>query len=129
MEIGSVQEIIRVGLITAVPNSPEFVKGVVNLRGRIIPVLNLRKRLGLSETGITKNSRIMVVESGSKVLGLLVDGVSQVLRVPSAAVDSPPGEVEQAGSFVQGIGKIDARLIMIMNLNRALARDAAWHPD
>ncbi len=79
VNIGSVQEIIRVGQITAVPNAPEFVKGVINLRGRVIPVLNLRRRLELSEGKLTKNSRIVVVESGAKVLGLLVDGAYGLL--------------------------------------------------
>jgi purine-binding chemotaxis protein CheW len=123
VDIGSVHEIIRVIQITAVPNAPDFVKGVINLRGRVIPVLNLRKRLELSEGVLTKNSRIMVVECGVKVLGLLVDGVAQVIRIPSASVDTPPGEVEGAKAFVKGIGKIDSRLIMIMELDKVLARE------
>lgn len=125
VEIGSVQEIIRVGQITSVPNAPEFIKGVINLRGRVIPVLNLRRRLDLPDGTLTKHSRIMVVESGAKVLGMLVDGVSQVLRLPIASVDEPPGEVEQAKAYVRGIGKVDSRLIMIMDLSKALAKAAA----
>ena len=123
VDIGSVQEIIRVGQITAVPNAPDFVKGVINLRGRVIPVLSLRKRLELPEESLTKNSRIMIVESGAKVLGLLVDGVSQVIRIPVASVDTPPGEVEGTKAFVKGIGKIDSRLIMLMELDKVLAKD------
>ncbi len=124
VDIGSVREIIRVGRITAVPNAPEFVKGVINVRGRVIPVLSLRKRLELPAGALTKNSRIMIVESGAKVLGLLVDSVSQVLRLPLSSVDAPPGEVEQTRMYVRGIGKIDSRLVMIMDLDRALAKDA-----
>jgi len=125
VEIGSVQEIIRVGQITPVPNAPKFIKGVINLRGKVIPVLNLRKRLNLPDSALTKNSRIMVVESGVKVLGMLVDSVSQVLRIPGASVDDPPSEVEQMKAYVRGIGKVDSRLIMIMDLNKALEKDAA----
>ncbi len=123
VDIGSVQEIIRVIQITAVPNAPDFVKGVINLRGRVIPVLNLRKRLDLPDSVLTKNSRIMVVECGSKVLGLLVDGVAQVIRIPAASVDAPPGDVEGTRAFVKGIGKIDSRLIMIMELDKVLSKE------
>ncbi len=123
VDIGSVQEIIRVIQITAVPNAPDFVKGVINLRGRVIPVLSLRKRLDLPEEVLTKNSRIMVVECGSKVLGLLVDGVAQVIRIPVASVDTPPGEVEGTKAFVKGIGRLDSRLIMIMELDKVLAKE------
>ncbi len=123
IDISSVQEIIRVSQITAVPNAPDFVRGVINLRGRVIPVLNLRKRLELPDGILTKNSRIMVVECGAKVLGLLVDSVSHVIRIPTASVDAPPGEVEGTKAFVKGIGKIDSRLIMIMELDKVLARE------
>jgi len=123
VDIASVQEIIRVSQITAVPNAPDFVRGVINLRGRVIPVLNLRKRLDLADGVLTKNSRIMVVECGTKVLGLLVDGVSHVIRIPMASVDTPPGEVEGAKAFVKGIGKIDSRLIMIVELDKILAKE------
>lgn len=124
VDIGSVHEIIRVTQITAVPNAPDFVKGVINLRGKVIPVLNLRKRLDLPDGVLTKNSRIMVVECGAKVLGLLVDGASHVIRIPAAFVEAPPGEVEGTKAFVKGIGKIDSRLIMIMELDKVLSKDA-----
>lgn len=123
VDIGRVQEIIRVGQITVVPNAPEFIRGVINLRGKIIPVLDLRKRLALPETPFDKNSRIIVVEAGPKVLGLLVDRVSQVIRMPAASVDAPPDEIEESRAFVRGIGKIDSRLIMIMELDRVLTKD------
>jgi len=124
IDISSVQEIIRVSQITAVPNAPDFVRGVINLRGKVIPVLNLRKRLELPDGVLTKNSRIMVVECGARVLGLLVDGVSHVIRIPTASVDTPPGEVDGTIAFVKGIGKIDSRLIMIMELDKVLSKEA-----
>lgn len=128
VDIGRVQEIIRIGHITGVPNAPEFIRGVINLRGKIIPVIDLRKRMALPETPVTKLSRIMVVEAGPKVLGLLVDRVSQVIRVPMAAVDAAPDEFEESRGFVRGIGKIESRLIMIMELDRVLAKDG-WLAD
>jgi len=87
-------------------------------------VLDLRKRLALPEAPFDKNSRIIVVEAGPKVLGLLVDRVSQVIRMPAASVDAPPDEIEGSRAFVRGIGKIDSRLIMIMELDRVLTKDA-----
>lgn len=124
VEIGRVQEIVRVGQVTAVPNAPAYIKGVINLRGRIIPVLDLRKRLDLEAAAPTKNSRIIVVEMGQKVLGLLVDSVAQVVKIPASSVDAPPEDVEASRAYVKGIGKIDMRLIMVMELDRVLARDA-----
>ncbi len=124
VDITRVQEIIRVGHITSVPNAPVFVKGVINLRGRIIPVLNLRRRLELSDAPLTKNSRIMIVETERRALGMLVDSVSQVLRVSAGSVETPPEDVEQARAFVRGIGKVDSRLIMIMELEKVLEKGA-----
>lgn len=123
VDIGRVQEIIRVGHITGVPNAPDFIRGVINLRGKIIPVIDLRKRMVLPEVSLTKLSRIMVIEAGPKVLGLLVDRVSQVIRLPMTAVDTAPDELEESRGFVRGIGKIESRLIMIMELDRVLAKD------
>ena len=99
VNIGSVQEIIRVGQITAVPNAPEFVKGVINLRGRVIPVLNLRRRLELSEEEAHQNSRIVVVESGTKVLGLLVDGVFPGPQDPRFVGRPSPAESDQTNLY------------------------------
>lgn len=125
VDISSVHEIIRVGQITAVPNAPFFVQGVINLRGRVLPVINLRKKLFLPDEAFTKNSRIMVVESGGRVLGLLVDGVSQVRKIPVSSVDPPPGEVEQSRAFVLGIGKVDSRLIMIVDIEKVISKEAS----
>ena len=123
VDIDRVQEIIRVGAITPVPNAPEFIRGVINLRGRVIPVLELRRRLDIAEGELTKHSRIMVVESKAKVLGMLVDAVSQVLWLPVSAVETPPEEVERTRTYVRGIGKVESRLIMLMDLDRVLEKE------
>ncbi|HAS52759.1 MAG TPA: chemotaxis protein CheW [Nitrospiraceae bacterium] len=124
VDISEVREIIRVGQITAVPNAPSHVKGVINIRGRVVPVLSLSKRLDVAEGPLTKNSRIVVVDANARALGLLVDSVSHVLRLPAAQIDPPPSEAEQARAYVKGIGKIDSRLIMIMDLEKVLKKEA-----
>lgn len=124
VDISEVREIIRVGQITSVPNAPQHVKGVINIRGRVVPVLSLSKRLDVAEAPLTKNSRIVVVDANARALGLLVDSVSHVLRMQAAQVDPPPSEAEQARAYVKGIGKIDSRLIMIMDLGKVLKKEA-----
>src|SRR4030042_1994729 len=101
--ISQVQEIVRVGGITMVPNSPSYMEGVINLRGRVLPVLNIRKRLGLPDKEMSNASRIMVIEVGNKVIGLLVDAVSQVIKVPPTSVETAPEEVlEIDTNYIRG---------------------------
>jgi len=121
LPISKVQEIKRVGEITRVPNSPSHVRGVMNLRGRIVPVIELKKKLRLSETTIDKDSRIVVVEQGPKVLGLMVDQVAQVLNIASEQIDNAPEEVMQSQeTFIKGIGKINGRMIIILELEKVV---------
>src|SRR6266702_5339588 len=121
VEIGCVQEIIRATNITPVPGAPGHVKGVINLRGKIIPVVDLRKRFVLPETEAGDAQRIVVVELGEKRLGILVDSVSQVIKVPSAIVEDIPEEATTlADNFINGIGKLENRLIIILDLNNSL---------
>lgn len=122
--ISQVQEIIRVGSVTKVPNSPPYMEGVINIRGRVLPVLNLRRRLKLTPKEVTKESRIIVTEIGSKVLGLLVDGVSHVIKVPSGFVDSAPEEVLEVDTdYITGVGKLDKRLVIMLDLEKLLRRE------
>ena len=123
VEIGRVQEIIRMQPITRVPNGPAFFEGVTNLRGRVIPVLDLRKRFGLETTSPTRRSRIVVAELGDYTVGLVVDGVSEVLRVPSEAVEPPSALVTTADSaYLRGVAKIDERLVLLLELARILSQ-------
>lgn len=119
LPINQVQEINRVGEITRVPNSPEHVRGVINLRGRILPVIELKRRLNLGETVVTRESRIVVVEHGKKTLGLMVDRVAQVLQVPPDTIEPVPEEVVQAGPhFLKGVCKIGDRMIVLLELEK-----------
>ena len=120
--IGRVREVLRVGDITRVPEAPPHIRGVTSVRGRILPVVELRTRLGLPVLGEPgMRARIIVVEAHGRVLGLLVDAVNQVVNVPADAVLAPPGEVLSAQTdYVTGIGRLDARLIILLDLDRAL---------
>jgi purine-binding chemotaxis protein CheW len=121
VEIGRVQEIIRMQPVTRVPNGPPCFEGVTNLRGRVIPVLDLRKRFGLEPTPPTRRSRIVVAELGEHTVGLVVDAVSEVLRVPATAVEPPSALVTTADSaYLRGVAKLDERLVLLLDLARIL---------
>ena len=123
VEIGRVQEIIRMQPITRIPNGPAFIEGVTNLRGRVIPVLDLRKRFGLELSGPTRRSRIVVGELGAYTVGLMVDGVSEVLRVSDEAVAPPSTLVTTSDSaFLRGVAKLGERLILLLDPSRILAQ-------
>jgi purine-binding chemotaxis protein CheW len=134
--ISQVQEIVRVGGITMVPNSPSYMEGVINLRGRVLPVLNLRKRLGLSGKAMSNSSRIVVTEIADKVIGLLVDAVSHVIKVPPENVEPAPEEVLEVDTdYITGVGKLNDKMIILLDLERLLKRekieikeDNALHP-
>ena len=93
VDVRVVQEIIRVADITQVPRAPDFIKGVINLRGRIIPVVDLKRKLGLGDVDVSRQARIVVVKLRDRLIGLLVDGASQVLKVPVASIEAAPEEV------------------------------------
>lgn len=123
VEIGRVQEIIRMQPITRIPNGPAFIEGVTNLRGRVIPVLDLRKRFGLAQSGPTRRSRVVVGELGAHTVGLVVDGVSEVLRVSDEAVEPPSTLVMTSDSaFLRGVAKLGERLILLLDLSRILSQ-------
>jgi len=117
LEILKVQEIIRLRELTRVPNMPDFVDGVINLRGKVIPVIGLRRRMGIAAGEADKRTRIVVAEVNGRVLGFVVDEVSEVLRISADTVQPAPklGQVER--EYVHGIGKIDERLLILIDFN------------
>jgi purine-binding chemotaxis protein CheW len=123
VRIGSVREIVRVPEITSVPNAQDTIEGVINLRGKIIPVIDLRKRFGRSEIQPDKKSRILVVELDSKLVGLIVNSASEVLKIPPSEIESP-GSVFADGesSYVTGVGKLKGRLIILLDIAKLLHR-------
>lgn len=123
MDILKVQEIIRHMDLTRVPRTPDFVDGVINLRGRVIPVLDLRKRFGLPEGERTNETRIIVVDVDNRTVGLKVDAVSEVLRLPADTVEPPPSWVTGIESdYIKGVGKLDGRLIILLDVAKILTR-------
>jgi purine-binding chemotaxis protein CheW len=121
VDIGSVQEIIRMQPITEVPGASQSVVGIINLRGRIIPIVDLRQRFGLGSEATTQSSRIVVVEVQDSTIGMIVGAVSEVLRIPADQVEPPCSLASTSHSdYVRSIAKIDDRLIILLELDRLL---------
>jgi purine-binding chemotaxis protein CheW len=122
--IETVREVLRVGDITRVPQAPPHVKGITNLRGRIVPIVSIKSRMGLPDAAPTPRSRCVLVEVHGRVLGLLVDSVSNVVKVPMAAVAPPPEEiVTTATDYITGVARLGSRLIILLQLEKALLVD------
>ncbi|WP_051330992.1 chemotaxis protein CheW [Aneurinibacillus terranovensis] len=124
IKIKEVQEINRMTEVTKIPRAPHYIDGIVNLRGNIIPVLDLRKFFGLSEKGITDAARIIIVDSAGAKTGIIVDSVSEVLRFEKALIESPPELLSNGidSSYVEGVGKLNEgkRMVLILRLNKVL---------
>jgi purine-binding chemotaxis protein CheW len=123
VRIGSVREIVRVPEITAVPSAPETVEGVINLRGKIIPVMDLRKRFGQSDVKPDKKNRILVVELENKLVGLIVNAASEVLKISPSEIEAPGNLFAEGESgYVTGVGKLKGRLIILLDIAKLLHR-------
>ena len=119
--ITSLHEIVRVPEITAVPDAPQYMEGVINLRGKIVSVIDLRKRFGEEKAGEHRRNRILVVEHNGRLAGLIVDSASEVLKIPSAEIEAPPAVLQEGGlSCITGLGKYQGRLIMLLDMNKLL---------
>jgi purine-binding chemotaxis protein CheW len=120
--ISLVHEIVRVPEITSVPDSPGCVQGVINLRGKIVSVVDLRRRFGEKEIQPTKKNRILVTEVEGKLVGLIVDSASEVLKIPESDIELPPVFDQGEVNYVTGVGKLNGRLIILIDLNRILQK-------
>jgi|WetSurMetagenome_2_1015567.scaffolds.fasta_scaffold258299_2 purine-binding chemotaxis protein CheW len=119
--IAQVQEIIRPVGITRIPGMPSFIEGVINLRGKIIPIIDLRDRFGLVKKDDDANTRVVVAEVSSQTVGLVVDSVSEVLRLQNDSIDPlPPTITNIDGEYLKGVGKLDRRLIILLDLEKVL---------
>lgn len=124
VDILKVQEIIRTMEITKVPRAPEFVEGVINLRGKVIPIIDLRRRFGLDFKEHDKDTRIIVIEINNIVVGFVVDAVSEVLRIPTNTVEPPPPVVAGVDSdYISGVGKLQDRLLILLDLDKLLSSE------
>jgi purine-binding chemotaxis protein CheW len=121
VSIEDVHEIVRVPEITAVPDAPPFLEGMINLRGKILPVIDLRRRLRLAGAARDKHTRVLVAEDAGRLVGLLVDAVSEVLRVPEGSLEPPPEMISSIGvEYVSAVAKADGRLISLLDFHKVL---------
>jgi purine-binding chemotaxis protein CheW len=121
--IGKVREIVRVPEITSVPNAPDYIEGVINLRGRIVPVVDLRKRFREVVAAPNKKNRIVVVELDGRPIGLIVNSASEVLKIPPSEIEAPHAVFQEGElNYITGVGKIRGRLVILLDLSRILQR-------
>ncbi len=121
VNIETVREIIRMQTVTFVPDAPDFVEGVINLRGRVIPVIDLRRRFGLTVTEETNDSRVLVVDSEGEDLGVIVDAVTEVQRITVDSIEPVSNLVStEQSEYIVGITKVEDQLIILLDLDRAI---------
>jgi purine-binding chemotaxis protein CheW len=119
--IDSIREIVRVPEVTEVPDAPHFLDGVINLRGRIVPVVDLRRRLRIQHADKTKATRVLITENSGSMVGLLVDAASEVIRIQPDAVDEPPEMISAIGvEYITGVAKLNERLIILLDIKKIL---------
>ena len=122
VDINAVLEIIRMEEITAVPETANFVEGVINIRGKVIPVVDLRKRFGLEHGEASKDNRIVVIDIASQSIGMVVDAVNEVMRIPEDAIEPPSLVItNQDSDYLIGIVKLEGRMIILLDLERVLS--------
>jgi purine-binding chemotaxis protein CheW len=122
IDILQVQEIVMMREITRMPRAPEFIEGIVNLRGQMIPIIDMRKRFSLDEAQHDSETRIIIVEIAGELVGMVVDGVREVIRLPDSAVSPPPPMIQGISSeYLRGIGQIGERLLIMLDLEKVLS--------
>ena len=124
VDIQEVKEVIRIREITQLPKAPTFVKGVINLRGDVIPIIDLREKFGLEQQDYTDVTRVIVVEVDGKSIGMVVDRVSNVIKIPQDEIEPPPPLVgDLSGEYLRGIGKLGEKLIVLISIDKILTTD------
>jgi purine-binding chemotaxis protein CheW len=130
LPIAAVREIIRVPEITAVPNVPDHIVGVINLRGKIVPVVDLPKRFGAASSARSAKNRIVVVELEGRLVGLIVHSASEVLRVPQSKIENPQDVFSDGAlDYVSGVGKLNGRLVILLDLQTIARRGEFRNAD
>jgi purine-binding chemotaxis protein CheW len=125
VDIAAVHEIIRMQPIIKVPKAPFFVEGVINLRGKVIPVVDMRRRFGLEKVDHTKDNRIVVVDVNNTTIGIIVDAVTEVLRIRADAVELPSDIItaNADSDYLMGIAKLDDKMVILLDLNKVLPEE------
>jgi len=130
VDVLTVREIIRMPTITKMPNTPDYVDGIINLRSTVVPIISLRRRFGLCESEHDHNSRILVMEVGAGMTGFVVDSVSEVIRINGNEIQPPPSLVLSGGvsqEFITGVFNHADRLLIIMDVGRMFSDDEREH--
>jgi purine-binding chemotaxis protein CheW len=126
VEVLKVREIIRMPTITKMPNVPQHVEGIINLRGKVIPIISMRRRFGLMENENNSNTRIIIMDVVGSLTGFIVDAVSEVIRIHSSEIQPPPSMVLSGGigqEFITGVFNHTDRLLIIMDIDRMFSED------
>ncbi|HWJ02830.1 MAG TPA: chemotaxis protein CheW [Verrucomicrobiae bacterium] len=124
IDIMKVQEIIKIPAITLVPRAPQYIKGVINLRGNVIPVIDLKNRFGMSQPDVEGDARIIVIQVQNKTMGILVDQVTEVLRLAEEAVEPPPPVAVGIDSgYIRGVGKVNERLVVLLEVDKIIDKE------
>lgn len=124
INVMQVQEVLRYTEIAPVPGAPDYVLGIINLRGNVVTVIDTRSRFGLPSADVTDNSRIVIIESEQQVVGILVDSVAEVVYLRSSEISSAPNVgTEESAKFIQGVSNRDGELLILVDLNKLLTDD------
>lgn len=127
INVMQVREVLRYSEIAPVPGAPDYVLGIINLRGNVVTVIDTRSRFGLMQGGITDNTRIIVIESERQVIGILVDSVAEVVYLRSSEIDTTPSVgTDESAKFIQGVSNRDGKLLILVDLNKLLS-DEEWN--
>ena len=127
INVMQVQEVLRYTEIAPVPGAPDYVLGIINLRGNVVTVIDTRSRFGLPSSDISDNTRIVIIESDDQVVGILVDSVAEVVYLRSSEIDSAPNVgTEESAKFIQGVSNRDGQLLILVDLNKLLS-DEEWN--
>ncbi len=121
LEITQVREIIKLPSITKLPHVSDYVKGVTNIRGEIIPIISLRKRFSITEEENTSETRVIIVDISDNQVGFIVDAVTEVMRIPASAIEPPPTNIAGLNkNYLKGVAKVEQRLIILLEVNKIL---------
>ncbi len=124
INVMQVREVLRYTEIAPVPGAPDYVLGIINLRGNVVTVIDTRSRFGLMPGEITDNTRIIVIESERQVIGILVDSVAEVVYLRSSEIDTTPSVgTEESSKFIQGVSNRDGKLLILVDLNKLLSEE------
>ena len=124
INVMQVQEVLRYSEIAPVPGAPDYVLGIINLRGNVVTVIDTRTRFGLPTNDVTDNSRVVIIEAEQQVIGILVDSVAEVVYLRSSDIDSAPNVgTEESAKFIQGVSNREGELLILVDLNKLLTDD------